>query len=722
MLLKPVVLVPLAFVFAAILSVLIAWGAAVLIERVTAATVTTRLLSDGIIWAEVKADGLQVKLIGTAPNEAARYRIVNVVSGMVESSRVRDELEVTPVKAVEAPRFSLEMLRNDDGIQMIGLMPAETDEAGLIETAQGLMPEIQLMEMIETASFPAPVGWNEALSYAVDALALLPRSKISVAADRVLITAIANSEAEKRGFEAQLNQTKPEGVRVTIDVSAPRPVLTPFTLRFVKSAGAVQFDACSADTERARAKILAAAGEAGINEKPDCVIGLGVPTPSWGDAASIGIKAVAQLNSGSITFKDADVTLLAGVDVTQAEFDRVVGELESSLPDVFSINSTLEKKETVTAAGPAEFTAVLAKDTGRVELRGRLTDKIQRDVVESFAKAEFGSENVYLAARLDPELPDGWPVRVLAGLQSLGELVHGSLVVRSDVVLVQGVTGSAIGKTRISQILSEKLGQGKAFKVEVTYDKTLDPLAALPTPQECLGDVQQILARQKIGFKPGSTEIDAATDPVMDALSVALRRCPAVKMEIAGHTDSQGSEQGNLSISQARAEAVLVALQGRQVDVSGMIAKGYGEAIPLGDNKTDLGREANRRIEFTLLEPASASVALNPEQAIPEDTIPAAVDPAADAGEAVQAPASDTASDTAPDAAPDTTTGTEPDNATAAAPATDAAPTSEQPAADTSVATAPGTSGTPDFSADTSPSVAPTEKTRRAKARPEQNQ
>ena len=71
-------------------------------------------------------------------------------------------------------------------------------------------------------------------------------------------------------------------------------------------------------------------------------------------------------------------------------------------------------------------------------------------------------------------------------------------------------------------------------------------------------------------------------------------------MEIQGHTDSQGSDGGNLSLSQARAEAVLLALQGRQVDVSGMTAKGYGETQPIADNGTEDGREANRRIDFVL--------------------------------------------------------------------------------------------------------------------------
>jgi OOP family OmpA-OmpF porin len=188
------------------------------------------------------------------------------------------------------------------------------------------------------------------------------------------------------------------------------------------------------------------------------------------------------------------------------------------------------------------------------------------------------------------------------------------------------------------------LGQGKTFKVDVNYDKALDPMAGLPTPQECLERVQTVQARQKISFGPGSAEIDAASNGVMDALAKALQNCTAIKLEIGGHTDAQGSAQGNLALSQARAEAVLVALQGRQVDVSAMRAVGYGEGVPIADNGTEAGRETNRRIEFTLIGAAAGDV---PGGSLAAMLGKAAQDPAAPDAAAAGAGAT---SATAPDA------------------------------------------------------------------------
>ena len=646
------------FILAGVLLTGISYGASLMIERRSEKAVVATLAANSIDWVAVDADGLLVRLSGTAVNEAARFRAVNVVGTVVDSSRVRDGLEVAPTSAIEAPRFSIEMLRNDDGIQLIGLMPETTTTGGINEealasAAAALTPGIEVANMLEAAAYPAPASWDAALGFGVAALKVLKRAKISVAADEISVTAISDSDAEKRRLETDLRALKPAGVVLMLDISAPRPVLTPFTLRFLLDDQGARFDACSADTERARARILAVASAAGLLGG-QCTIGLGVPTPSWADAVGTGIRAVQELGAGSITFSDADVSLVAASSTPQDTYDRVVGELQTALPPVFSLNAVLEKKEIATNQGPAEFTAVLSTE-GRVELRGRLTDERLRNAADAFARAQFGADEVYTATRLDAELPDGWPMRVLAGLEALSELTSGSVKVRTDTVEVAGVTGSQGARARIAQILSAKLGQGKTFKVSVTYDEDLDPLAALPTAQECAIQVNSAVARQKITFTPGSAEIATTARPVIEALAGILEECPGIAMEIGGYTDAQGSEGGNQALSQARAEAVMVALQGRRIDVSGMTAKGYGETDPIADNSTDAGREANRRIEFVLTGQDTALVGAVPTgEATPDGVAPVAVAP--DAG--------------------------------------------------------------PDFSGDTSPSVAPTERTIRPQARP----
>lgn len=603
------VLAGAAFATAGILALLMGWGLAVLVESRTAEVIRTRMVTAGYPWAYVSTDGLIVSLSGTAPTEAQRFAAVNLAGSLVDAGRVHDDFAVEPAKVVAPPRFSVEMMRNDDGVQLIGLLPDGDDKANLAEAAAAIPAPKPPTDMMETASYPAPPLWADALTFGVTALKLLPRAKISISAEGVAIIAIAGSEMEKRQFEAVLLQAAPPGLPVTTTITAPRPVLTPFTLRFVIDAGGARFDACSADTEAARDRILAAAVAAGAKDDVTCTVGMGVPSPSWAQATSQAIAALAAMGAGTVTFSDADITLLAADTVSQDSFDSAVGALRATLPDVFSLDAKMpEKAEVSTTPSTAEFTATLDGKTHRAELRGRLGDSLMQSVVTSFAKARFGADKVYVATLPDPSLPAGWTERVMAGLQALSVLDSGKVQVLQDMVEVTGVSGQRTASDKVSQILSGRLGQGRPFRVNVRYDKALDPMEGLPTPQECLERLQSVQAQHKISFDPGSAALDAASSAAMGALAQALKNCTAIKMEIGGHTDAQGSTQGNLALSQARAEAVLMGLLNQQADVSGMRAVGYGESLPIADNATEAGRETNRRIEFTLIKAAIGAV------------------------------------------------------------------------------------------------------------------
>lgn len=85
---------------------------------------------------------------------------------------------------------------------------------------------------------------------------------------------------------------------------------------------------------------------------------------------------------------------------------------------------------------------------------------------------------------------------------------------------------------------------------------------------------------------------------ILDKVAASLIERPDVKVEIAGHTDSKGSDAYNLKLSNARADAVMQYLIGKGVKADNLTAKGYGESQPIADNKTDEGRAKNRRVEL----------------------------------------------------------------------------------------------------------------------------
>ncbi|MGJ8595842.1 OmpA family protein [Sulfitobacter sp.] len=594
----------LTFAAAAVLSLVAASFSVQLIENSSEIGVRDALDDKGMTWAEVEANGLQVSLSGIAPTEAVRFSALTTAGSIVDAARVIDDMGVAAQEALAAPKFSAEILRNESGLSVIGLIPTSTDREYVLARFGSLAGSTGVTDLLEIADYPAPEGWERALEFALSAMSSLPRAKVSIEAERVAITAITNSAQEKARLEQDLRRMVPDDITLVMDIAAPRPVITPFTTRFQITPEGASFDACSADTELAAERIISAAKAAGA-ENPRCTVGLGVPTPKWADAVTASINALTKLGGGSITIADADISLLALPETSQSDFDKVVGELENALPAVFALQAKLPEAQDPNA-GPPEFNATLSPE-GRVRLSGRVNDDALRELTTSFAKARFGSDKVDTATRVVDDLPADWATRVLAGLEGLGQLSNGAVTITPQSVQLSGNTGNPDASTEIASLLAGKLGEGSAFDVNVTYQKQLDPVLGLPTPDECEAEIGAIVAAGKINFEPGSATIDASALGTMDDIAQVLKRCGELRLEIQGYTDSQGGGDMNLALSQSRAESVLNELRARRVITSTFKAVGYGEASPVADNKTEAGREANRRIEFRLVRPNTVS-------------------------------------------------------------------------------------------------------------------
>lgn len=595
-----------SFVLAAGLSLLSARFAANAIESATEIDVRRTLDTAAHDWAEVQANGLQVILTGVAPDEAKRFNALTVVGDVVDASRIIDDFTIQPTKGLAPPRFSIEVLRNDSGIKVFGLIPEASDRIALMDDLTDIAGANDVADLMQTARYSVPDGWDEAVRFALVALRQLPRSKISISARQVTVEAIADSPEAKNSLENALTRAAPAGLPISLDIAAPRPVITPFTLRFLISDQGAHFDACSADTALTQKRILEAARAIGVSEEETCTIGMGVPSPNWGTAAIQAIEALAELGQGSVTFSDADITLVAAEGTEPARFDRIVGELENALPQVFALHAVLPVPQDDDAIGPPEFVATLSPE-GLVQLRGRVSDANLRHVVESFAKARFGSKTVYTAARLAPDLPADWPLRVLTGIEALSHLVNGSVTVSPDDVVLRGVTHRKNARAEISQLLSGKLGEAEKFSLNLTYQEPPEPADKPLEAGECVARIEEIQAKSKIAFEPGSATIAETSLRTMNDIAEILKRCGNLRLEIQGHTDSQGRESMNQQLSQARAQSVLNELRARRLSTSSYTAKGYGEANPIASNKTEEGRENNRRIEFKLIEPAEST-------------------------------------------------------------------------------------------------------------------
>jgi len=104
-----------------------------------------------------------------------------------------------------------------------------------------------------------------------------------------------------------------------------------------------------------------------------------------------------------------------------------------------------------------------------------------------------------------------------------------------------------------------------------------------------------------ITFATNSADLNAGFYDVLNSVSLVVNEFEQTVIEVAGHTDSTGTDAYNQQLSERRAASVATYLSTRDVLRDRMIEIGMGEVRPIDDNSTTVGRQANRRVELTLV-------------------------------------------------------------------------------------------------------------------------
>lgn len=127
-------------------------------------------------------------------------------------------------------------------------------------------------------------------------------------------------------------------------------------------------------------------------------------------------------------------------------------------------------------------------------------------------------------------------------------------------------------------------------------------LCLLPVPPK----VEEKFVIENVYYEFDKSELMPESFPALDEIVRMLNTYPSMMIELGAHTDSKGSDQYNLKLSEARAQSVVNYLAGKGIDVSRLVPKGYGESMPIEPNEINgkdnpEGREKNRRTEFKVL-------------------------------------------------------------------------------------------------------------------------
>jgi outer membrane protein OmpA-like peptidoglycan-associated protein len=152
----------------------------------------------------------------------------------------------------------------------------------------------------------------------------------------------------------------------------------------------------------------------------------------------------------------------------------------------------------------------------------------------------------------------------------------------------------AIAQARSAQAQAEQArSDAEAAKAESQrLASELDHLKASQTSRGIVLTLDDVL------FDTGKAQLKPGAQRSIDQIAAFLTENPERRIQIEGFTDSQGTDEYNLELSQSRADAVAMAIIQRGIDAQRVRALGYGEGYPVASNSSAGSRQLNRRVEI----------------------------------------------------------------------------------------------------------------------------
>ncbi|WP_168582886.1 channel-forming protein ArfA/OmpATb [Gephyromycinifex aptenodytis] len=245
----------------------------------------------------------------------------------------------------------------------------------------------------------------------------------------------------------------------------------------------------------------------------------------------------------------------------------------------------------------------VTRDGKRIVVRGKVPDKAAEQGLLDSVRAAAGDGRVIDEVSVQegvstpPLTGIGTVLSAARGIDDFGMSVGSSTVaLRGTAPDQQALTSTvyAAGQSYPGLQLTDNLSL--AGGADPTSQAPATPLT--PECEAMRGEVAEALKQQPVIFALDGAKLDAPSQQRITELGKRLATCSFTSIEVAGHSDSSGSESYNKKLSTQRAEAVREILIAAGVPADQLTARGYGSSKPVADNSTDAGRLANRRVEI----------------------------------------------------------------------------------------------------------------------------
>jgi len=191
---------------------------------------------------------------------------------------------------------------------------------------------------------------------------------------------------------------------------------------------------------------------------------------------------------------------------------------------------------------------------------------------------------------------------ILSGCKSMNKTQKGAIIGTAGGGAVGAVIGKAAGNTALGAIIGAAVGGATGAVIGHKMDKQAKEIESkVPGAKvERVGEGINVTFNEKILFAFSKSDLSATAQSNLDKLAAVLKEYPDTDIEIQGHTDSRGTDEYNMGLSERRAGAVADYLRGKGISSSRITTKGFGETAPIASNDTEEGRAQNRRVNFLI--------------------------------------------------------------------------------------------------------------------------
>ena len=600
----------LSFFIATLVIFIIAFSLSSTIEQKVYKKINNEITLNKIKWMKLNVDGLKVYLSGEAPSALSKVETIKLIQTLVSPSRIIDHTTVSPSETQEEPNFRINLVRNNTEISVTGIVPNKIYKETIFEKLQKF-PNLRKNISIFESLTPLTIDLSDRnLDFIIWSLSLFSQVSISINSDNIQISAAALNSRDAELLTKKIRAKIPSSLPVKLSIVFPKPLISPFSFEYLATKDYGVVKNCSSTSLHNQNLILTALQSLPLKEPVLCPIGIGSPSPNWAKAIISSIQSLHSIGQGSVKISDLQINFFTKIDKEKNTINKIIETYKKALPKEFTLNIRLETE-------PRDEDPILLKPSGvRIEkdalgtitIKGQLGTDLERQIIYTYAKAIFSNSVISLDLTLNRKLPKTLTENTTVGMEVLKDLHIGVLLVDTNKLKVSGVSDSLLGTEKVRDFLKNNLDEAIIIETDIFYDKSLNPTPVKMTAQECINSIKDLLINEKIIFEPASAEIKGTSRVAIRKIATILKKCEDIKIEIGGHTDSQGTEKMNLDLSQLRAEAVKTALLTRRTLVRNLTPKGYGEVHPIADNKTEQGREINRRIEFKAIENNSISI------------------------------------------------------------------------------------------------------------------